>query len=76
MAVLLTLLVAVFLYISFYAFRLFTAFRANLDEARRSGIPYVVVPIYLLHPLWIHSYEFVLRLLHKLPNFMQASWIE
>ena len=71
-----SLFVAIALVVALYAGRHYVALRSNIYKAQCSGIPYVVVPIYLLHPLWIHSYWLVLPLLRTLPSFLQASWIE
>lgn len=45
-------------------------FRRNLNKAKRSGIPYVIAPVYLLNWFWLVSNRLWLPLFSKLPR----SW--
>lgn len=46
------------------------AWRRNVNKAQQSGLPYMIVPIFFLNPLWLGSVVVMLPLLSKLPT----SW--
>lgn len=46
------------------------ALRRNIEKARASGIPYVVVPVYFMSTFWLAGHRLALPLLSRLP----LSW--
>ena len=64
----LTLLVS----LALYATKIYIQFARNLAAAKKSGIPYVILPFYQQDRLWQLSQNFVAPVLRKLPT----SWTE
>ncbi|EXJ73663.1 uncharacterized protein A1O5_03425 [Cladophialophora psammophila CBS 110553] len=50
-------------------------FRRNVNKAKQSGIPYVVVPVYYLSTWWLISHPLWLPLLAKLP-YSWTRWVD
>ncbi|KIX00734.1 uncharacterized protein Z518_09799 [Rhinocladiella mackenziei CBS 650.93] len=50
-------------------------FHRNLNRAKRSGIPYVVVPVYYLNRWWMITHRLYLPLLAKLPR-RWTGWVD
>ena len=48
---------------------------ANIAAAKRSGLPYVIVPIFTFNRFWLVTHKLWLRLLRRLPNEWTESWI-
>jgi len=46
----------------------------NVAEAKRSGIPYVVVPVYTFNTAWLITHRMWLRLLSYIPLSWHESW--
>lgn len=46
----------------------------NIAEAKRSGIPYVVVPVYTFNTAWLITHRIWLRLLSFLPPSWHEEW--
>lgn len=62
--------------LSLYTAWLVRSLFSNIDEARRTGLPYVVLPVFPYSVSWRLTYRFWLPLLRKLPSQWTASWIE
>ena len=71
-SVLLTLLVL----LALYALKTYIQFARNLAAAKKSGIPYVIVPFYQNNRLWQLSQGFVAPVLRKLPSSWTDPWLE
>ncbi|EXJ88924.1 hypothetical protein A1O3_01988 [Capronia epimyces CBS 606.96] len=65
-----SLVIAVVALVVYCVVNTYVSFRQNLDRAKRSGIPYVTVPVYYLNRLWLLTHTLWLPLLAKLP----CSW--
>ncbi|KAF2455261.1 cytochrome P450 [Lineolata rhizophorae] len=48
----------------------------NIAAAKRSGLPYVVQPIYTFNRAWLVTHRIWLPLLRKLPSAWTCPWIE
>ncbi len=55
-----------------YALKIYTQFARNLAAAKKSGLPYVIVPFYQLNRLYQLSQIVVVPIVRKLPS----SWID
>jgi len=69
------LLLGLSAWILYLVVRQYSSFRRNLRAAQCSGIPYVVVPVLVLSPLWFVSYRLFLPLLAKLPE-KYTQWVD
>lgn len=67
-----TIALALLVLFAFYALKIYTQFARNLAAAKKSGIPYVIIPFYQLNRLYMLSQIFVVPIMRKLP----ASWTE
>lgn len=61
--------------IVYHAFSWVTAFRKNLRKARASGIRYIIVPVFFLHPIWLMLHRLFLPFLAKLPRSW-TGWVD
>lgn len=70
--------IALTLLVSFalYAFKLYTQFTRNLAAAKKSGLPYVIVPFYSANRLWQLSQIFLVPIVRKLPSSWTEPWFE
>ncbi|KAF7505768.1 hypothetical protein GJ744_000439 [Endocarpon pusillum] len=59
--------------ISAVAVNCYLCFRRNIEKAKESGIPYVVVPVFVLHRFWLTTHPLWLKLAR---NFLPEEWIE
>lgn len=48
----------------------------NVRSARKTGLPYVIVPLYTATPLWYFSYNWILPAFRVLPSRFTQSWLE
>ncbi|KAF4547469.1 Cytochrome P450-like protein 53 [Elsinoe fawcettii] len=48
----------------------------NLSDARQSGLPYVITPIYFLNRTWLIQSRLWLPLLRKLPTPIGGLWVD
>ena len=69
---LLTLLVSLVL----YALKIYIGFARNIAAAKKSGIPYVIVPFYQQNRLWQLSQAFIAPVLRKFPSSWTESWLD
>lgn len=60
------------LYAAWKALSKYQALRLNVADAKRTGLPYVIVPVFALQRRWLIVSPIVLPLLRKLPS----SWTE
>ena len=51
------------------------SFRNNLAKAKKSGLPYVIVPIFWLDRRWLVTHRLWLRILRKLPK-QYTEWVD
>src|SRR5450755_4526834 len=51
-----------------YTANWYLCFHRNLQKAKGSGIPYVVVPVFLFHRFWLITYLMWVPYLRKLPE--------
>lgn len=51
-------------------------FSRNLAAAKSSGIPYIIVPVYLYNPAWIISQKLWAPYLRMLPQRLTDPWLE
>ena len=68
----LTLLVS----IALYAMKIYLQFARNLAAAKKSGIPYFIVPFYVQNRLWQLSQAFVTPVLRMFPSSWTEPWLE
>ncbi|KAG9559959.1 putative P450 monooxygenase, partial [Aureobasidium melanogenum] len=62
--------------IAVYAFNYYRCFTRNLAAARRSGLPYVVAPVYSFNRFWLVTHRLWLPLLEKLPKSWTNPWLQ
>ncbi|OBT72006.1 hypothetical protein VF21_08581 [Pseudogymnoascus sp. 05NY08] len=59
----------------YWAFSKFTRFRRNLKDAKSTGLPYVIQPVYPITLFWIISGKLWLKLINKTwPDKWHKSW--
>lgn len=51
----------------------YLCFRRNIKKAKESGIPYIVVPVFLLHRFWLITHPIWLKLADK---YLPKKWVE
>jgi cytochrome P450 len=62
---------------SAFAIHWYLCFRRNIKIAKASGIPYVVVPVFLLHRFWLLTHPLWLQLARKyLPKEWREPWYD
>lgn len=59
-----------------YAFKVYTQFARNLAAAKKSRIPYVVVPFYPSNRLYQLSQVFLVPIVRRLPISWTESWFD
>ena len=69
-----TIALALLVSVTLYAFKLYTQFTRNLAAAKRSGIPYVIVPFYQANRFYQFSQIVLVPLVHKLPSSWTEPW--
>jgi hypothetical protein len=60
----------------FYFFSLYRRFQKNLRAAKASGIPYVVLPVYVLSRFWIITSPLWLPAVKMLPDSWTKNRVE
>ncbi|KFY26979.1 hypothetical protein V493_03762 [Pseudogymnoascus sp. VKM F-4281 (FW-2241)] len=59
----------------YWAFSKFTRFRRNLNDAKSTGLPYVIQPVFPITLFWIISGELWMKLINKTcPDRWHRSW--
>ena len=61
--------------LSVYGYLQLRALRHNISEAKHSGLPYVVSPVYFQQIWWVVLQELLLPLLRLLPASWTQSWL-
>jgi cytochrome P450 len=59
--------------ISAVAINWYLCFRRNIKKAKESGIPYVVVPAFVLHRFWLITHPLWLKIARK---YLPTSWVD
>jgi cytochrome P450 len=59
----------------YYAGTTAVSWRRNVKKAQQSGLPYILVPVFFLHPLWLAGHVFLMPLFTRLPRSWM-TWIE
>ena len=59
-----------------YAIDTYRYFAKNLADAKASGIPYIVTPIYLFNIFWMLTHRMTLPYLRKLPRSWTGPWLD
>lgn len=59
-----------------YAVKLYTQFARNLNAAKKSGIPYVIIPFYQQNRLFQLLQVFVVPILRKFPISWTQPWFD
>ncbi|KAF2753580.1 cytochrome P450 [Pseudovirgaria hyperparasitica] len=62
--------------VTFYFVQTYQSYARNLVEAKKSGIPYVSVPIYPYNVLWLIGSRSMVPLLNKLPTALTSPWLQ
>ena len=62
-------------YLSYRVISRYLRFRRNLATAKRSGIPYVVVPFFYLNRFWLVTHLLWLKILRRLPR-KYTDWVD
>lgn len=62
-------------FLLFYLVNVYRSFSRNLSRAKKSGIPYVVVPLYYFKPWWLFGHPLYLPVLAKLPR-KWTQWVD
>lgn len=58
-----------------YSVYYYRCFARNLAAAKRSGIPYIVLPVYTFNRFWLVTHRIWLPILEKLPVSWTHPWI-
>ena len=74
MSVLSTIALVLLVSITLYAFKIYTRFARNLAAAKRSGIPYVIVPFYQANRLYQLSQIVLVPLVRCFPSSWTEPW--
>ena len=67
---------AVFAALTVYAIACYRSLMKNLAEAKKSNIPYIIVPVYFFQPIWLLSHQALMPYLRKLPKKWTDPWLE
>ena len=59
----------------YFCFSLITGFRRNVAQAKRTGLPYVIVPVHITSVPWILLQPVCLPLLGSLPESWTRTWL-
>jgi cytochrome P450 len=59
--------------ISAFAVNWYICFLRNIKKAKESGIPYVVVPAFVLHRFWLTTHQIWLKLAR---DYLPAKWVD
>lgn len=68
--------IAVFTLSVAYLFNLYRSFRVNLAAAKKSGIPYVVSPVYVFSTFWLVTHPIWLKIINLFPAAWSEPWIK
>ena len=71
-----TIALALLVSLTFYALKIYTHFARNLAAAKKSGIPYVIVPVYRNNTIYQLSHVFVVPIVRKLPVSWREPWFD
>lgn len=63
-------------FLVYYVVNSLVCLRRNISSAKKSGIPYVVVPVYYLNAFWLLTHRLFLPLLAKLPRSWTSKWVD
>lgn len=63
-------------FILLYSWKLYHDLSQNIAAAKSSGIPYIIVPIYLYNPLWMISQKLCEPYLRMLPHCLTRPWLD
>ena len=75
-SMLFTIILALLLSLAFYALKIYTQFARNLAAARKSGIPYIIIPFYQVNRLYMLSQIVVEPIVRKLPSSWTEPWFD
>ena len=59
-----------------YSWKTYHDFSRNLAAAKSSGIPYIIVPVYLYNPAWMISQPLWAPYLRMLPHRLTDTWLD
>ena len=59
-----------------YGIDYYRCFARNLADAKASGIPYIITPIYLFNIYWMLTHQMTLPYLRKLPRSWTKPWLD
>ncbi|KAF2858840.1 cytochrome P450 [Piedraia hortae CBS 480.64] len=59
-----------------YAVNHIRCFVVNLAAAKRSGLPYICVPVYTFNRAWLVVHRLLMPLLYKLPQSWTDPWLQ
>ncbi|KAK2745042.1 hypothetical protein FQN55_006399 [Onygenales sp. PD_40] len=62
--------------IAYTIYSFISGFRFNIAEAKRSGLPYIVAPIFPNSFFWLASYRFWIPLIKSLPRTWWERWLD
>lgn len=68
-------LIFVALYVTYRTYVYATAFQRNLKAARRSGLPYILSPVYPLNRTWLIFARLLVPRLKKIPWVGDGEWL-
>ncbi|KAK2804808.1 hypothetical protein FQN51_001450 [Onygenales sp. PD_10] len=62
--------------IAYTIYSFISGFRFNIAEAKRSGLPFIVAPIFPNSFFWLASYRFWIPLIKSLPRTWWERWLD
>ena len=70
------ILIALFVLTGIYSIKIYTQFRWNLKVAQDSGIPYIIVPFFLVNRVFQFACIILVPLMKKLPSDWTFPWFD
>lgn len=71
-----TIILIITSFLLVYGWKVYHDFSRNLAAAKASGIPYIIVPVYLYNPAWMLSQTLWAPYLRMLPDRLTDPWLD
>lgn len=59
-----------------YAIHTYRCFQVNLEAAKKSGLPYICMPVYTFNKVWLSTHYFIIPVLKALLPSSWVAWTE
>lgn len=61
--------------VAYHVYNWIAGWRRNVKKAQQTGLPYLLVPVWFLHPVWLTTNRLLLPLLANLPRSW-TNWVD